>query len=1037
MNAEGSAEMEVNDVLQAQDLLKELEMQIVLLTGGCGKAKEPILTFPLSTSLDSVSDEVFRKILIYLTRISRSTRTDEEAPGFLVVIDGRQDRWANLKDLLTRIVANFPAELQKVYVLRPTGLVQATFANFGFLFGLGEITKNVEIVLISTQDELHSFLDSRQLTVDLGGSLRYNHATWLRRRLVFEEAQDGVRKMRAKLKEFMQDMNRVTSAPSTDLQTLQAQLLSLRVSWDEKKKEMQVEEERCTTFLTDIPENIPSPSMIEDMRHISRLLGKLVDQRTAAERNYKASRRMLEQEEQFLRQQLDQAQVVAEMQMLQEKVVHLPDVVDGAAPVQGLLQQQQRLLENAKPWLARAEMMWAETERLANGHHRADDLNNLAEELRQVHGKLSEALSTKQTKLETSLAMWTKLDKVLEWYEDGMFLLASQPAPKFQRRGAVDTALTAVEGHLDEAAQLPHSDACFYEQYQMILTAENESVQQVFEKMKRLQLMLEERRLDLGRIAAPVARPVQTVAPQTSMATPPLSPSITASTSITETSTPKKKRDKNGRQAPTIEVMHTKSQGGAQLTSVCGREGEQEDSKLKRRRIVAELVDTERLYVQELHSVLQGYVERMELQDELAAMVPTALREQKHGLFGNLADIHHFHSQVFLHELEACLPAEEGVGQCYLNRREDFKIYEHYCQNKPRSDALWQQYGDCAFFQECKRQLGHRLGLDSYLLKPVQRITRYQLLLKELLKSWPEGDVGTIGPAELSKALTGLQELLQLLNDSLLQQPILGYPGLIWELGTPLQHGDFLVWVERGRERGRVNRFKPQQRHLFLFQHALLFCKRGEGPTDTACFRYKHDLQVSLLGLTENIKGDCKKFEVWCERREQVYIVQAQSVEEKMAWVSELRCLLTQQLQACIKAKQAGSVPSSPFTDFGCTNEKETPTRKKSLKGLPTGEAGRWSSGDETGEEASEAWGLPWCRRSERRASGIRRRLSNRRSSVSSMGETETATAGLAGDREAIGNNGNRTTGSRQTEENGLNMSGRRAILVPCGPTEA
>lgn len=32
--------------------------------------------------------------------------------------------------------------------------------------------------------------------------------------------------------------------------------------------------------------------------------------------------------------------------------------------------------------------------------------------------------------------------------------------------------------------------------------------------------------------------------------------------------------------------------------------------------------------------------------------------------------------------------------------------------------------------QECQRKLDHKLSLDSYLLKPVQRITKYQLLLK-------------------------------------------------------------------------------------------------------------------------------------------------------------------------------------------------------------------------------------------------------------------------------------------------------------------
>lgn len=37
-----------------------------------------------------------------------------------------------------------------------------------------------------------------------------------------------------------------------------------------------------------------------------------------------------------------------------------------------------------------------------------------------------------------------------------------------------------------------------------------------------------------------------------------------------------------------------------------------------------------------------------------------------------------------------------------------------------------------SLLQECQKKLEHKLGLDSYLLKPVQRLTKYQLLLKVL-----------------------------------------------------------------------------------------------------------------------------------------------------------------------------------------------------------------------------------------------------------------------------------------------------------------
>jgi len=53
-----------------------------------------------------------------------------------------------------------------------------------------------------------------------------------------------------------------------------------------------------------------------------------------------------------------------------------------------------------------------------------------------------------------------------------------------------------------------------------------------------------------------------------------------------------------------------------------------------------------------------------------------------------------------------------------------------------------------SLFQECQRKLEHKLGLDSYLLKPVQRLTKYQLLLKVfhklLLKRHLEMDLFSI-----------------------------------------------------------------------------------------------------------------------------------------------------------------------------------------------------------------------------------------------------------------------------------------------------
>lgn len=121
--------------------------------------------------------------------------------------------------------------------------------------------------------------------------------------------------------------------------------------------------------------------------------------------------------------------------------------------------------------------------------------------------------------------------------------------------------------------------------------------------------------------------------------------------------------------------------------------------------------------------------------------------------------------------------------------------------------------------------------------------------------------------------------------------------------------GSFSVWTEHKKGHAKVKdlaRFKPMQRHLFLHEKALLFCKKreenGEGYEKAPSYSFKQSLSVSsstilllllasfftdcfmflcvtweqmdALGFTENAKGDNKKFEIWCNSREEVYIVQ-------------------------------------------------------------------------------------------------------------------------------------------------------------------
>lgn len=75
--------------------------------------------------------------------------------------------------------------------------------------------------------------------------------------------------------------------------------------------------------------------------------------------------------------------------------------------------------------------------------------------------------------------------------------------------------------------------------------------------------------------------------------------------------------------------------------------------------------------------------------------------------------------------------------------------------------------------------------------------------------------------------------------------------GDICELGHVLMQGSFNVWISHKRGPTRVKelaRFKPMQRHLFLYERALLLCKRREEHGDSCdkapSYSFKNCLKV-------------------------------------------------------------------------------------------------------------------------------------------------------------------------------------------------
>uniref|UniRef100_A0A673I303 Rho guanine nucleotide exchange factor (GEF) 25b n=1 Tax=Sinocyclocheilus rhinocerous TaxID=307959 RepID=A0A673I303_9TELE len=142
------------------------------------------------------------------------------------------------------------------------------------------------------------------------------------------------------------------------------------------------------------------------------------------------------------------------------------------------------------------------------------------------------------------------------------------------------------------------------------------------------------------------------------------------------------------------------------------------------RYVLTELVETEKLYVEDLGLVVEGYMATMK-----SVGVPEYLVGKDKIVFGNIHQIYDWHKDYFLGELEKCVWEPDLLAQLFIKHEKRLNMYVVYCQNKPKSEHIVSEYIE-TYFEELRQQLGHRLQLDDLLIKPVQRIMKYQLLLK-------------------------------------------------------------------------------------------------------------------------------------------------------------------------------------------------------------------------------------------------------------------------------------------------------------------
>ncbi|KAJ2305385.1 hypothetical protein IWW55_001958 [Coemansia sp. RSA 2706] len=311
----------------------------------------------------------------------------------------------------------------------------------------------------------------------------------------------------------------------------------------------------------------------------------------------------------------------------------------------------------------------------------------------------------------------------------------------------------------------------------------------------------------------------------------------------------------------------------------------------KRSYVLYELLDTEQVYVKDLEILVAVFAVSL-------CKHAGSWSVQAEQMLRPLQVLFSFQYR-FLQALR-CHTSVAATAQLFSAEAGHFAVYIDYCGayhwlcdllERLKADSEWP-----SFMNEFRQRItlysdDRRLGLRDFLIKPVQRICKYPLFLKELLKQTDkDADSGTFN--ELSQALAllkgiceGVDQVQQRIDSLRLRQTLLSSycdsPELplsvIAKLGDIVLSGPLHVTgcVEKGLE-------PPRLLGCVLFKRFLLILKPKRSGTLVPQFWFPlHTMQAVDEGLAHS-------WQLQHIKSGQFMVFQATSSHEKHMWMSAL-----------------------------------------------------------------------------------------------------------------------------------------------------
>ncbi|XP_025048482.1 rho guanine nucleotide exchange factor 25 [Alligator sinensis] len=347
-----------------------------------------------------------------------------------------------------------------------------------------------------------------------------------------------------------------------------------------------------------------------------------------------------------------------------------------------------------------------------------------------------------------------------------------------------------------------------------------------------------------------------------------------------------------------------------------GSEEEQAAAFEKSMFVLTELIETEKMYVEDLGQIVEGYMAAMRVRG-----VPEDLRGKDQIVFGNIHQIYDWHKDYFMGELEKCLQDPDRLAQLFIQHERRLHMYVVYCQNKPKSEHIVSEFID-TYFEV-------RGPPDPLDIPEPPLYSQYSPGLPYTpwcpAHSWPRRSAVCTSPAPAAPAELGhpeapagagsggnqpappplcppLQRAVEVTcfvpkrcNDMMNVGRLQGFRGKLTAQGKLLQQDTF--WVTEG-DGGLLPR--GRRRRVFLFEQVVILSEavdRRRGFTPPA-YVHKSSIKMSCLGLEAPVDGDGTRLALSSRAADGSrthYVLQAATPEVASAWARDIARLLDTQ----------------------------------------------------------------------------------------------------------------------------------------------